>query len=74
MVCFEKSTFLYLAALLFLIGTVFVYRAFKCNSKKALKNAAIGVIVLLLSGNIVIYLYSHLPTPKRLTEELHKEK
>lgn len=73
MICLEKSTFLYLALFLFLIGTILVYRAFKCKSKEVLDNAVIGVIILLLSGNVVIYLYSHLPTPERIFEELHKE-
>lgn len=72
MLCLGKSTLLFLAAVLFLIGTILVCRSFRRNSKEVL-GGAVGVIILLFSGNIVIYLYSQLPVPKRVIEEFHSE-
>ena len=72
MLCLGKSMLLFLAALLFLIGAILVCRSFRANSKEVL-SGALGVIALLFAGNIVIYLYSQLPVPKRVIEEFHPE-
>ena len=63
---------LFLAALLFLGGAILVCRSFVAKTKSVL-GGVLGVIALLCSGNIVIYLYSQLPVPQRVIEEFHPE-
>lgn len=72
MFCLGKWSVLLLSALLFLIGAILVCRSFRSGSKEVL-NGTLGVVALLVSGNMVIYLYAQLPVPKRVIEEFHRE-
>jgi hypothetical protein len=69
MIVLEDSTLFLIAAFLFLIGIILVYRSFR-SEKKIVLSGALGVLFLLLSGNIIIYLYSFQPIPERIIEEL----
>lgn len=57
----------FIAGVLFIMGGTLVIRSFRSSSKGMLIGA-MGVFLLLCSGNIIIYLYSSQPTSKRLQE------
>ena len=61
------------ALLLFITGWMMIYRSFKHTKSSALLGA-VGVLILLFSGNVIIYLYASLHTPKRVVDELYKKK
>jgi hypothetical protein len=67
-----KAILLSLASVLFLAGIILIYRSFRYNNKTLL-TGTLGVLFLLFSGNVVIYLYSCQSVPKRVIEEWHRE-
>lgn len=67
----ENLGLITLATILFIVGCIIIWKSFRYNNKPILMGV-LGVLCLLISGNIIIYIYSFMPVPRRIIKELYE--